>query len=63
MQDLQNYFWSESEIVGRLREIMSRSFEDVLAVSQRHGVDLRTGALIKGIRRVAEAKLARGVFP
>ena len=63
VQDLQNYFWSETEIVGRLREIMSRAFDDVLAVSVRENVDLRTAALIKGIRRVAEAKLARGVFP
>jgi len=63
VQDLQNYFWSESEIVGRLREIMSRAFSEVLAISQQERVDLRTAALMKGIRRVTEAKLARGVFP
>jgi glutamate dehydrogenase (NAD(P)+) len=63
VQDLQNYFWSESEIVGRLREIMSRAFQEVLAVSESERTDLRTAALIKGIRRVADAKLARGVFP
>jgi glutamate dehydrogenase (NAD(P)+) len=63
VQDLQNYFWSETEIVGRLREIMSRAFSEVLAIATRDGVDMRTAALIKGIRRVAEAKLVRGVFP
>ncbi len=63
VQDLQNYFWSESEIVGRLREIMSRAFQEVLAVAQSERTDLRTAALIKGIKRVADAKLARGVFP
>jgi glutamate dehydrogenase (NAD(P)+) len=63
VQDLQNYFWSESEIVGRLREIMSRAFDEVLSVARGHNTDLRTAALIKGIRRVADAKLARGVFP
>jgi len=63
VQDLQNYFWSESEIVGRLREIMSRAFGQVLEVARSEGVDLRTAALIKGIRRVAEAKLVRGVYP
>jgi len=63
VQDLQNYFWSEAEIVGRLREIMSRSFGQVLEIADRDGLDLRTAALIKGIRRVAEAKLVRGVFP
>jgi len=63
VQDLQNYFWSESEIVARLREIMNKAFSEVLDVTDREGVDLRTAALIKGIRRVAKAKLARGVFP
>ena len=63
VQDLQNYFWSETEIVGRLREIMNRSFSEVLSVSIREKTDMRTAALMKGIKRVADAKLARGVFP
>ncbi len=63
VQDLQNYFWSESEIVGRLREIMNRAFSDVLQIATSRGVSMRTAALIKGIERVASAKLARGVYP
>ncbi|MEE8331505.1 MAG: Glu/Leu/Phe/Val dehydrogenase [Acidimicrobiia bacterium] len=63
VQDVQNYFWSESEIVGRLREIMSRAFSEVLDVSVSEKVDMRTAALIKGIRRVTAAKLARGIYP
>jgi glutamate dehydrogenase (NAD(P)+) len=63
VQDLQNYFWSEAEIVARLREIMNRAFAEVLDTSIKEGTDMRTAALIKGIRRVTEAKLARGVYP
>ncbi|MCH8985050.1 MAG: Glu/Leu/Phe/Val dehydrogenase [Acidobacteria bacterium] len=63
VQDLQNYFWSESEIVARLREIMNRAFSEVLDISIREKVDMRTAALIKGIRKVTAAKLARGVYP
>jgi glutamate dehydrogenase (NAD(P)+) len=63
VQDLQNYFWTENEIVGRLREIMGRSFADVVAVAEKYQTDMRTAALIKGIKRVVDAKLARGVFP
>jgi len=63
VQDLQNYFWSESEIVARLREIMNRAFDEVMSIATREKTDLRTAALMKGIRRVADAKLARGVFP
>lgn len=63
VQDLQNYFWSENEIVSRLRVIMIRAFEEVLEVSIRRKVDLRTAALMKGVKRVADAKLVRGVYP
>ena len=63
VQDLQNYFWSENEIVARLREIMGRAFDEVLAISMREGFDMRTAALAKGIRRVEAAKAVRGVFP
>ncbi len=63
VQDLQNYFWTESEIVARLREIMNRALSEVIDVATERRVDLRTAALIKGIRRVTDAKLARGVYP
>ena len=63
VQDLQNYFWTESETVARLREIMNRAFDEVLQISIKEKVDLRSAALMKAIRRVAEAKLMRGVYP
>lgn len=63
VQDLQNYFWSENEIVARLREIMSRAFDEVLTISIKRKVDMRTAALMKGVQRVADAKLVRGVYP
>ncbi len=63
VQDVQKYFWSENETVGRLRQIMTRAFDEVHSIAQRENVDMRTAALIKGIRRVADAKLVRGVFP
>ena len=63
VQDVQKYFWTENETVGRLREIMVRAFDEVLTIANGEGVDMRTAALIKGIRRVADAKLVRGIFP
>lgn len=63
VQDVQKYFWSENETVGRLREIMTRAFDEVYGIAVNENVDMRTAALIKGIRRVADAKLVRGVFP
>jgi glutamate dehydrogenase (NAD(P)+) len=63
VQDVQKYFWTENEIVARLREIMTRAFSDVHNIAINENVDLRTAALIKGIRKVADAKLVRGIFP
>ncbi len=63
VQDVQAYFWSENEIVGRLREIMTRAFNDVLNIAVKENTDMRTAALIKGIQRVTDAKLVRGIFP
>jgi glutamate dehydrogenase/leucine dehydrogenase len=42
---------------------MTRAFDDVDSIARSESVDMRTAALIKGIRRVADAKLVRGVFP
>lgn len=63
VQDIQKYFWTENEVVARLREIMVAAFEDVHSIAMAEHVDMRTAALIKGIRRVADAKLVRGIFP
>jgi len=63
VQDLQSFFWSEEEINERLERIMVRSFRDVLALSQEKQVDLRSGALVRAIGRVAEALLTHGIYP
>lgn len=63
VQDVQKYLWTENEIVARLREIMVRAFDEVHEIAKAENVDMRNAALMKGIRRVADAKLVRGIFP
>ena len=63
VQNRQNYLWKEKDLYDRLIETMTSAFEEVWTVSQKNKCDLRTGALIKGIKRVASAKLTRGLFP
>jgi glutamate dehydrogenase (NAD(P)+) len=63
VQGLQYYFWRESEINSRLEELMIRTFNQVLALSRRESVDLRTAALMLGVRRVAEGFKLRGFYP
>jgi glutamate dehydrogenase/leucine dehydrogenase len=63
VQNLQELLWSEEEIPDRLTRILKRSFVEVLNISQREKVDMRTAALMLGIGRVAEAKKLRGIYP
>jgi len=63
VQGLQYYFWRESEILSRLQEVMTRAFNRIWTVAQKEGTDLRTAALMEGIRRVAEAYRIRGLYP
>lgn len=63
VQDSQSFFWSEEEVNSRLTTMMQRSFQQVLATAEEHNVNLRTAALMRGIRRIAEAKRRRGIFP
>ncbi|MBI2204083.1 MAG: Glu/Leu/Phe/Val dehydrogenase [Candidatus Rokubacteria bacterium] len=63
VQGLQYYFWRESEITARLQEVMTRAFNRVWALGTKEGVDLRTAALMEGIRRVAEGYKIRGLYP
>jgi glutamate dehydrogenase (NAD(P)+) len=63
VQGLQYFFWRESEITTRLQEIMTRAFNRVWSIADKEGTDLRTAALMEGIRRVAEGFRVRGFYP
>lgn len=63
VQDLQRFFWDESEIDARLNGIMRRAFREVAAIAGDKKTDMRTAAMVLGVRRVAEAIEARGLYP
>jgi glutamate dehydrogenase (NAD(P)+) len=63
VQGLQYHFWKESEINSRLQELMTRAYNQVSAMAKREKVDLRTAALMVGVRRVADAFEVRGLYP
>ncbi|MFM7321416.1 MAG: Glu/Leu/Phe/Val family dehydrogenase [Armatimonadota bacterium] len=63
VQGLQAFFWTESEVNSRLEQIMVRAFQQVSKAAKDHDTDLRMGAYIVGVGRVAEAIRALGIFP
>ena len=62
VQDRGGYFWTEDVVNDRLREIMTRSFGDVLTLSRQHKVNMRTAAYMLAISRVATVHKLRGIY-
>lgn len=63
VQDLQSFFWEESEVTARLEKIIKRSFHEVEAIRRREGCTLREAAYMLAVSRVVEATQVRGIFP
>ena len=63
VQDREQYFWTLDEINARLREIMTRGFDETYRIAQDQGVSMRMAANMLGIGRVAQATLIRGIYP
>ncbi|MEO7963090.1 MAG: Glu/Leu/Phe/Val dehydrogenase [Gemmatimonadaceae bacterium] len=62
VQDRGGYFWSEEVVNDRLRDLMVKSFRDVLEISKQHKVNMRTAAYMLSISRVATVHRLRGIY-
>jgi glutamate dehydrogenase (NAD(P)+) len=63
VQDLQSFFWTETEVVDKLFRILEAAFTQTLNTSRKRNISMRMAALSVGIKRVQEAKRVRGLFP
>ena len=63
VQDLQSFFWGETEIVDKLFRILETSFTQIVNLSRKQKISMRLAALSLGVKRVQEAKQMRGLFP
>jgi glutamate dehydrogenase (NAD(P)+) len=63
VQDLQSFFWTESEVVDKLFRILEGAYTQILNTSRKQKVSMRLAALTLGVKRVQEAKRMRGLFP
>ncbi len=60
VQNLSNYYWTEEEVLGRLKRIMVQSYEAVRDLAKEYDTDLRTAAFMISLKRIAEAMKVRG---
>jgi len=63
VQNIQALFWTLDEVNDQLGRIMRRSFWDVVSITKKEKVHMRTAAWILGVGRVAEATRLRGIYP
>lgn len=63
VQDQYSFFWSEKQINETLEQTMRTAFNSVYETAKRYDTDMRTGAYILAVGRVAEATNVRGIFP
>jgi glutamate dehydrogenase (NAD(P)+) len=63
VQDLQRFFWSEHEIDNRLESIITRAYQAVRSKTDEQETNMRMGAYLLAVARVAEATEIRGVYP
>jgi glutamate dehydrogenase (NAD(P)+) len=63
VQDLNRDHWTETEVNAKLKIIMDKAFAEVLAQAEREKVNMRTGAYLNAVQRVADATALRGLYP
>jgi glutamate dehydrogenase (NAD(P)+) len=63
VQDLQSFFWNETEVTDKLFRILEGAFTQTLSLSRKQKISMRQAALSLGVSRVREAKKVRGLFP
>jgi glutamate dehydrogenase (NAD(P)+) len=63
VQDLQSFFWGETEVVDKLFRILETAYTQILGSARKQKIPMRLAALSVGIKRVQEAKNLRGLFP
>ncbi|MEA3430930.1 MAG: Glu/Leu/Phe/Val dehydrogenase [Nanoarchaeota archaeon] len=62
VQNLMNFYWSEEEVLEKLKPLMDNAFDDVWKAADEHKTTLRMGAYIVAVKRVADTiKLRKGL--
>jgi glutamate dehydrogenase (NAD(P)+) len=63
VQNLTREQWPLEKVNRKLEAKMTKTFNDVFAIAEKEESDMRTGALMLGVGRVASAIKTRGLWP
>jgi len=59
VQNRYGYYWTKEDVESKLSIMMKAAFAEVYAMSSEKKVDLRTGAYLLSVKRVADALIVR----
>ncbi|MEK7729897.1 MAG: Glu/Leu/Phe/Val dehydrogenase [candidate division KSB1 bacterium] len=62
VQDRGGYFWPEDDVYNRLNRFLSEAMRDVLNTAEKYKVNMRIGAYVLAIDRVAKTLQLRGIY-
>jgi glutamate dehydrogenase (NAD(P)+) len=60
-QNLQQFYWDESDIQKKLETVMNRAYAEVTEMAKKRNVTMRRAAFMVAIQRVYDAVLLRGI--
>ncbi|MGO4889263.1 Glu/Leu/Phe/Val family dehydrogenase [Anaerobacillus sp. MEB173] len=60
VQNNLGYYWTEEEVLTKLRDVIVKSFANVYDTAQQRNVNMRLAAYMVGVRKMAEASHLRG---
>jgi len=60
VQNRMGYYWSDEEVDEKLKQAMTKAFQDVYQIAQEHQIDMRTAAYVTAIRKIVDAMRALG---
>jgi glutamate dehydrogenase (NAD(P)+) len=63
VQDLQQLFWTETEVNDKLYRLLEMAFTQVTKRAATENISNRTAAMAIGVEKVREGKRLRGLFP
>jgi glutamate dehydrogenase/leucine dehydrogenase len=63
VQDFDSFFWDEEQVDHRLEGYMKRAYRAVSDTAREYKANLRGGAYVLAVDRVAKAVEVRGIFP
>ena len=60
VQNRMGYYWSDEEVDEKLKQVMTRAFNDVYQTAKQHQVDMRTAAYVTAVKKIVDAMQALG---